>query len=92
MGRQTNHKKKIIKYLEELSTGYPNQNMCLHLSMILADYTDFDTLSDKEFLFLIEKYSCEKSLDFYHPDSDIEKIVKEAQDLDHILDEEDEDF
>lgn len=91
-----NNKKEILKCFQELIKLYPNQDICLHLSTILSDYSSFDTLSDKEFLFLMEKYMCEKELDFTpeHPASEIDKILYEGTHLEEISfeDADDEDF
>lgn len=91
---KTDYAKRFIQTLSELHKSYPNQNIAFHLSFILQDYPSFDNLPDKELSFLADKYKCEKDLDFSppHNESEIEKIIREGQDLDHILDEEDDDF
>lgn len=60
--------------------------------MSIDDYGDCWGLTDKEFLFALEKYRAE--LDYnISPDTDVDKIVKDAQDLDinKILGEEEQD-
>jgi hypothetical protein len=61
-----------------------------HLSTALADYGDFWGISDKELLFALTKYKSQLDMDFPHTDeSEIDTIIKEAQNLDTILKEED---
>jgi hypothetical protein len=61
-----------------------------HLSTALADYGDFWGISDKELLFALTKYKSQLDMDFPHTyESEIDTIIKEAQNLDTILKEED---
>lgn len=90
---RTNHKKRFLNTLSKLMEDYPTQTIGAHLSFIFDGYPrleDVEGLPDKEILYLTEKYKCEKDLDFcpIHEDSEIDKIVNEGLDLDHILDEE----
>lgn len=95
--RNPNYKKKFILVLQELCDTYPNQDISFHLSFILEEYpTNFDTLPDKILYELAYKYKCEKDIDFYPntPESELDRILREGNDLEHILDEdgEDDDF
>lgn len=90
-----NYKKRFISTITKLVEDYPSQTLGVHLSFIFSEYPrfeDIEGLSDKEITFLLEKYKCEKDLDFspVHRESEIDKIIREGQDLNHILDEDDE--
>lgn len=92
---KTNHASKFISILQELHKLYPHQSISFHLSFILEEYPNFDSLTDKELYNLAVKYKAEKEMDIYpsHNQDELDKIIKDAEDLDHILDEdEDEDF
>ena len=60
-----------------------------HLSTALADYGDFWGISDKELLFALSKYKSQLDMDFPHVEEEIDIIIKEGQNLDTILKEED---
>jgi hypothetical protein len=50
-------------------------------------------MTDKEMLYALNKYKSQLTLDVPHPDdSEIEKIVKDAMNLDTILQEDEEDI
>lgn len=70
--------------------------MSSHLSIALADFPNFDGISDKELFFVLEKYRCEKELDLtpIMSDQELTEIYKDAQDLnvEDLLDEEDDEF
>jgi hypothetical protein len=55
-----------------------------HLATALDGYGDVWALTDKELLFAFEKYKAE--LDMSSP-MDIDRIIKDAMDLDNILNE-----
>jgi hypothetical protein len=90
MGRKPNNYKGVIKVLEELHTLYPDLNMGRHIATVIEDYGDIWGISDKELLFAFEKYKATLELDApYTEDKDLEKIIEDAKDFTHILDEED---
>ena len=61
-----------------------------HLSTALSDYGDFWGITDKELLFALTKYKSQLDMDFPHTDeSEIDAIIKDGQNLDSILKEED---
>jgi hypothetical protein len=82
---------ECIKVLTELKTLYPNQTLGQHISTATSDYKDVWGLTDKEFLFALEKYSA--SLEFDLPsETDIQKIIAGATNEKLFeLDEEEED-
>jgi len=92
MKNKHNYKKEIISIFKELSTNYPNQSFASHMGIAFCDYPNYDNLTDKEFHFALNKYKCEKELDMFSQHSEnIEDIIKQGEDLDSILNE-DEDF
>ena len=89
MTKKPKHFNQVLKLLQQLHASYPNYNVGRHLSTALADYGDFWGISDKELLFALSKYKSQLDMDFPHVEEDIDNIIKEAQDLDTILKEED---
>ncbi len=86
-----NYKHNIINVLKDLMKMYPNQLFSTHFALALADYPDYDGLSDKELYHAFNKYKCEKELDMDIPHSNsIDSIIQAGLDLDTILDEEEE--
>ena len=86
-----NYKKEILTVLKSLQETYPNQLVSTHLSLALAEYPNFDGISDKEFYFILEKYRCEKELDMtpIANDTDVDEIYRDSMSLDEAFEEED---
>jgi hypothetical protein len=82
---------KIIRALQMLNKKYPSYNMGRHISTALDGYPDVWGMTDKEFLFALNKYIVEMDIDVPH-DENIDLIIKEGLDLSHILDEDDEEI
>ncbi len=78
-----NYKLETLNVLKEIVKTYPTQLLSSHLSIALADFPNFDSISDKELYFIFEKYRCEKELDI------TPNIINE--DI-YIIEDEDEDF
>lgn len=92
MGKVKNNYIECIKVLTELKEQYPNQTLGQHISTAMSDYSDVWGLTDKEFLFALERYST--SLEFDLPtETDIQKIIAGASNekLFELDDEEDDD-
>ena len=85
---------EAINVLKALVKEYPTQLLSTHLAIALADYPNFDGISDKQLYFILEKYRCAKKLDMdiTHIE-DIDEIIHDGMNLgtDDYLDEE-EDF
>lgn len=82
---------KIIKALQLLNKKHPTYNMGRHLSTALDGYPDIWGLTDKEFLFAIQKYEIELNMDHPHiDDEEIEKIIKDGMNLERMFLEEEE--
>jgi hypothetical protein len=60
-----------------------------HIATALDGYPDVWGLTDREFLFALNKYIIELDMDVLH-DENVDLIIKEGLDLNHILDEEEE--
>lgn len=92
MSRPVSNYKRILKLLEELHKNYPTFNLGRHLATALDDYGDVWGISDKELLFLLEKYKTALELDQLHvmDDAYVAKIVKDAENFDDILKDGDE--
>jgi hypothetical protein len=84
---------QILSVLVELKEAFPSYNLGRHLDTALSDYKDTWGMTDKEMLYALTKYKSQLTLDIPHPDeSEIEKIVKDAMNLDTILQEDEEDI
>ena len=90
MSRQ-NHYRQIIHVLERLHKAHPTYNIGRHISTALDGYDDVWGVSDKEFLFALEKYELELNMDTDHIDQEeIDKIIKDGMNLERTLFEEEE--
>ena len=91
MSKKT-HYTEVIHTLQELHKDFPTYNIGRHLATALDEYGDLWGLTDKELVFALEKYKMELNMDVPHvDDKEIDKIIKDAMDLDNILKEEDDD-
>lgn len=90
MKKPINYKKAIFKLLHELEESHPSYTMGMHISTALSDYGDFWGISDKEFLFALEKYQTQLELDKSQmaPDEYVYLIQKDAESLFNLKDEE----
>jgi hypothetical protein len=90
MKRKPNYHKQIISLLEDLHKTYPGYNMGRHLSTALDGYGEVWGLSDKEFVFLLEKYKTRMELDIPHiaDNEELDQILREGMDLDSLFKEE----
>lgn len=84
---------QILSILIELKEAFPSYNLGRHLDTALNEYKDIWGMTDKEMLYALSKYKSQLTLDIPHPDeSEIDKIVKDAMNLDTILQEDEEDI
>ena len=91
MAKQPNYYRQIIQTLVRLQKAYPTYNIGRHISTALHEYTDVWGVSDREFLYAIQKYEIELNIDGPHLDDDeIEKIIKDGMNLDSMFEEEEE--
>ena len=90
MGRQ-NYYRQILQILERLHKAHPTYNIGRHISTALDGYDDIWGVSDKEFLFALEKYELELNMDVDHIDQEeIDEIIKDGMNLERTLFEEEE--
>ena len=80
---------KIIGVLVELKASHPRYSMGRHLATALEPNTW--SMTDTEVLDALEKYKSRLSIDVFHSDSDIDKIINDGLHLDSILHEDEED-
>lgn len=77
--------------LESLHKAHPTYNIGRHISTALDGYDDIWGVTDKEFLFALEKYELELNMDSPHIDEEeIEEIIKDGMNLERTLFEEEE--
>jgi hypothetical protein len=87
-----NYYRQIIQTLVRLQKAYPTYNMGRHISTALDEYSDVWGVSDREFLYAIQKYEIELNIDGPHIDEEeIEAIIKDGMNLERTLFEEEED-
>lgn len=92
MQKGPNYYRQIIKALERLQKAHPTYNIGRHIATALDGYTDVWGVTDKEFLFALQKYEIELNMDYSHVDEEeIEDIIKDGMNLERMfLDEEEE--
>lgn len=89
MAKQPNYYRQIVQTLIRLQKAYPTYNMGRHISTAMDEYTDVWGVSDREFLYAIQKYEIELNIDGPHiDDEEIEEIIKDGMNLDSIFEEE----
>lgn len=88
--RPNYHYRKIINVLESLHKAHPTYNMGRHISTALDGYDDIWGITDKEFLFALEKYELALSMDVNHDQEEIEDIIKDGMHLNTMFLEEEE--
>jgi len=78
-----NYYTDIIGVLTELKTLYPSYTIGNHLATALDDYGDIWGVTDKEFLYALNKYKAQMQMDVPHEvgDEEVEEIMKDAMNL-----------
>jgi hypothetical protein len=86
-----NYYRQIVQTFVRLQKAYPTYNIGRHISTALDEYSDVWGVSDKEFLYAIQKYEIELNIDGPHiDDKEIEEIIKDGMNLDSMFEEEEE--
>jgi hypothetical protein len=81
-----NYYRQIIRVLEKLHKAHPTYNMGRHISTALDGYDDVWGVTDKEFLFALEKYELALNMDVDHIDQEeIDKIIKDGMNLERMF-------
>ena len=89
--KKPNYYRQILHVLENLNKAHPTYNIGRHISTALDGYDDIWGVTDKEFLFALEKYELELNMDVDHIDQEeIEEIIKDGMNLERTLFEEEE--
>lgn len=83
--RKASYFSQIVTLLHELHKQHPTYNIGQHLSTAFDGYGDLWGITDKEFLFALQKHQTNMELDNFPNKEDIDKIIKDAMDLDNIL-------
>jgi len=87
MGKKTTPYGQAVQILQSLKKEYPDYTLGQHISTALGDYGDIWGLTDKEFLFALEKYKAEMEMNIVS-DAEVDRIVRDAQNLDKLFQEE----
>ena len=93
MAKTPNYYRQIIQTLVRLQKAYPTYNIGRHISTALDGYSDVWGVTDKEFLYAIQKYEIELNIDCPHlDDHEIDEIIKDGMNLERMFfDDEEED-
>lgn len=91
MGKKSTPYNQAIQILQDLKKEYPNYSLGQHLSTALGDYGDIWGITDKELVFALEKYKTEMEMNIVS-DAEVDRIVKDAQNLDKLFQDEEEDY
>jgi hypothetical protein len=90
MSRKPTDFSQIITLLNELHKSFPKYNIGRHISTAL-DGGDLWGISDKQLVDALNKYSEEQELDNpYTNERELESIISDGMNLDHLFDEEEE--
>lgn len=77
---------KIIATLRALHKKHPTYNIGRHISTALDGYGDLWNVTDKEFLFALQKYNIEQEIEC-HPESqtELDRIINDGLHLDKLF-------
>lgn len=76
---------KIISILKELHSKKPTLSIARHISDATSEYKDIWGIEDKELSYALGKYK-EELIANVVSESEVDKIISDAKDLDSILD------
>lgn len=88
MGKRSTIYSQILTLLAELHMSHPNRSIGQHLSTALGEHGDLWNVTNKEFIFALEKYQTELEFNVAS-DEDVDRVIKDAQDLNKLFEEED---
>lgn len=86
------HQTTVFNILKTLKKNYPTLPLSRHIVDATSDYNNLWGLSDKELSYALEKYEKELSINQPPSEEEINTIIQEGMDLEHIFDEEEEDY
>lgn len=75
---------QILEVLRQLKTKYPNQGIGKHLSEALVEYPNYWGMSDKEFLFSLERYVLELEENNPPPEQELQQLIEDSSSLDKL--------
>lgn len=91
MNKKASEWSQIIDTLQQLHKKYPTYNMGRHLSTALDEYPDIWGLSNKEFLFALNKYAAELEFNVISDDDKfLQQVIADSETMFDIVDTEDE--
>lgn len=92
--KKNNEYDEALRLLKKLHNDFPKYSIGRHISTAMSDYGDFWGITDKEFVFALNKYSAELELDEAHTVSDdyVKQIQEDAENLFNSTDEYDEEI
>jgi len=81
--KTSTHYEEVLVILKQLNQMFPSYNMGRHLSTALDDYGDIWGLTDKEFIFALNKYKTQLELDEPHltGEEELKEIFEDAMNL-----------
>jgi len=84
--KKASYYNQILTTLKTLHSVHPKYTMGQHLSTSLDGYRDIWGISDKEFLFALEKYVAELEYDVPRMENiEIDVIIKEGMNLNNLI-------
>lgn len=77
---------RILAILKALRLKHPTYNIGRHISTALDGYGDLWNVTDKEFLFALEKYKIEQEIEC-HPETttELNRIINDGLHLDKLF-------
>ena len=86
MSKKSSNYKQVLKLLDELHKENPTISLGQHLSTALDGYGDLWGVSDKEFLFAIEKYiTTSEIFTLFSTEEELAKIIEDGKNLERML-------
>ena len=91
MKKKEDEYSEIISLFQELNKKYPTYSIGRHISTALDGYDDIWGVTNREFLFALNKYATTLEMDnSYDDDKFLSKIIEDGEHLFDEMDEEDE--
>lgn len=75
--------KKALQILKDLKKDFPLYTMAEHIASALEDYDDVVSMTDKEFVFALEKHRAE--LDMTTSEDELQQIIRDGMNLDKLM-------
>lgn len=88
MSKKLSAYEQSLGVLKALKEKFPGRTLGQHISTAMDEYGDLWALSDNEFVFALRKYKTTLEYDVA-PETDVDKIIKDAENLDKLFEEED---